>query len=96
MNDWHISDHRPITLELEVNANIDMLGLLKRAVDLNYINNDTDIEIHQFKGSYDYEAIAADLLSRKDATENDIRNKLHNNDLLRALDTLDLHMKSVH
>ena len=95
-NDWHLSDHRPITLVLEVDASIDTSKLLKRAIDLNCTNNDSCNGIQQFKGSYDYDAIERGLLHRKDEIENSIGTKLHNNDVLGAIDVLDEHVKSVH
>ena len=55
-NDWHISDHRPIKLQLEIECGIDIGGLIKRANDLNS-TNDSVTEIRRFKGKYDMKKI---------------------------------------
>ena len=41
INDWHVSDHRPIALEVEIEAESDMGCLLKRAIDLNSTTTDS-------------------------------------------------------
>ena len=52
MTDTVVTDHKPISLEVQVFSTINL-----SAVDLNYI---------QLKGGYDYVAIKEDLLTCKD------------------------------
>ena len=47
--DWHFSDHRPILLEIEANAEVDLPFLLSRAQDLNRTNNETNVPFHNLE-----------------------------------------------
>ena len=95
-DNWHISDHRPISLEIEIEVSIDTGGLVKRADDLNWTNNQSTIEVQQFKGTYDVEAIKNDLLTRKDELEKSVEHFIEDNDVQGAIDTFDEHIKKVH
>lgn len=96
LNNWHISDHRPIALSLKIDTSPDLYSTLKRAVELNYESKPTAFEIQQLKGNYDYVAISNSLVNTKNIIENDINVKLSNNNIFGALDVLDEHIKSAH
>jgi hypothetical protein len=95
-NDWHISDHRPIKLQLEIECGIDIGGLIKRANDLNCTNNDSITEIQQFKGKYDVNKIEQELIRRKAELESSIERMVENADIQGAIDSFDEHIKEVH
>ena len=95
-DDWHISDHRPIQLKLEIEYGIDTIGLLKRASDLNYSNNEVICEVQQFKGRYDLETIGEELVMKKEAFENSVEEMLGNCNVHGAIDNLDEHIKTAH
>ena len=96
VNDWHISDHRPISLEIETECKTDLGWLLKRANDLNSSSSDSVNEVHQFRGNFDYEAMELELLQQQDRIERAIEIKLQNDDVQGAIDTLDVCLKDVH
>ena len=95
-NDWHISDHRPIKLQVEIETGIDIGGLIKRANDLNCSNNESVIEVQQFKGTYDATAIGRDLLQSKEELERSMNSTIEDNDIQGAIDIFDEHIKKVH
>ena len=94
--DWHISDHRPIKLQLEIETGIDIGGLIKRANDLNCSNNESVIEVQQFKGTYDVTAIGKELLESKEDFERSINMTIEDNNIQGAIDIFDEHIKKVH
>ena len=96
VNDWHLSDHRPISLEINAECKIDIGGLLKRAIDLNSSSSDSANEVRQFRGNYDYDAMELELRQKQDKIERAIESKLQINDVQGAIDTLDVCLKDVH
>ena len=55
-DDWHLADHRPVAVHLQLPHNINMYNLYSRAKDLNEekINPNT---MARFNGKYNYEVI---------------------------------------
>ena len=96
VDDWHISDHRPISLEVEVECKIDLGWLLKRAIDLNSTASDSVSEVRQFRGNFDYDGMELELLQQQDKIERAIEIKLQKNDVQGAIDTLDECLKDAH
>ena len=96
-NDWHLSDHRPINLLVEINVNTNISELIKRAVDLNYVHSNTsENEIFRMRGTFNYDMITNRMTQRKGIIENDINQKLVESDIPGAIDLLDEHVKSAH
>ena len=93
---WHISDHRPLALEIVIETGIDVGGLIKRADDLNRSNNHSTIEIQQFKGVYDVTAIEAEVITEKVELEESVSQLIENDDIQGAIDTFDEQIKKVH
>ena len=96
LNDWHLSDHRPISLLIGIDTKPDLSGLVKRAYDLNFEHSPTSDEIKQLKGNYDYDAIQDYLLQHRAVIENNVNCKLVNDDTVGAIEILDEHIKSAH
>ena len=96
-NDWHLSDHRPITLAVEITVDPSISELLKRAVDLNYEHCTTsEVEFAKLRGTFDYDKITNNIIQKRDNIESDINRKLNEDDLPGAIDLLDEHIKSAH
>ena len=93
-NDWHISDHAPISLHIELSSSVDLTGLLMRSSDLNYMSCDMKHEVKQFKGAYDNENIERELMLRKDIICRD--EKLQEGDLDGGITILNTHINAVH
>ena len=96
MEDWHISDHRPIRLLAEVEVNPDLSGLVKRATDLNFEYSPTHDEIKQLRGNYDFDAVQDDLLQHRYEIESSVNTRLMNDNIVGAIDILDEHIKAAH
>ena len=94
--DFHISDHRPIALVVEIGMEPGLTGIYKRAIDLNYEYNPVDVDICKFRGNYDHDEIQKNLVDRKHVIETCVYEKLHNDDINGAIDLLDEHLKSAH
>ena len=94
--DFHISDHRPIALVVEIGMEPGLTGIYKRAIDLNYEYNPVDVDICKFRGNYDYDEIQKNSIDRKHVIETCVYEKLHNDDINGAIDLLDEHLKSAH
>ena len=52
---WHLSDHRPLCLEIKANEAINCHGLLRRAQDLNYEFDPQLNKPTRYLASYDAE-----------------------------------------
>ena len=94
--DWHLSDHKPISLEIQPPADVDLSGLLRRACDLNYVPNDMSSEIKQFKRNYDHEKIRDDLVARKERVTACVNDALQNESIDAAIEILDETLKDIH
>ena len=95
-NDWHISDHAPISLQIELSSSVDLTGLLMRSSDLNYMPCDMKHEVKQFKGACDNENIERELMLRKDILCKEIDEKLQEGDLDGGITILNTHINAVH
>ena len=93
---WHLSDHRPIVLEIEVSSNIDISRLLSRAQDLNLSNNDICRPITQFRGHYDYTMLERILLSKSTEIEESLSEYLATQDIDNAMKTIDHYLMAAH
>ena len=94
--DWHLSDHRPVVLEIEVSTDIDISRLLSRAQDLNLSNNDICRPITQFRGQYDYSLLKTILLSKKIEIEENVSAYLATEDVDNAMKTIDHYLIAAH
>ena len=94
-NDWHLSDHRPITLVLELNMNSSVSGLLERALDLNYEHTVKE-NVYQMRGAYNFDTIKNNLMNVKEIVENNVDERIHEGDIVGAIELLEEHIKSAH
>ena len=58
VDDWHVSDHRPINLHVTLDCSIDLTSIMVRAQDLNYDDlNTNNVIISQFTRNHNFTAI---------------------------------------
>ena len=95
-HDWHLSDHKPIMLHLRIPCEINLSGLLARALDLNHVPNDIYNEITQLKGNFNYDQINKDLINSKDELSTLMNTELENYRIDTSLDILELKLKEIH
>ena len=89
LNDWHISNHRPLSLELILVFDIVEYSLLVRAQDLNLITGE-NVAIVQIKRKYNYSLINEVLLEKQNLILSKVENSLFsNNDVNSACEILD-------
>ena len=87
-HDLHLSDHRPIFLEIDVMPEIDLSSIFKRAQDLNLTNNDNSSKIVQLRGNYNYHFVNISLENMKPEIEENILFFINNNDIEGAVNLL--------
>ena len=93
-DNWHLADHKPITLKLSLPIYIDSVTLYRRAVELNHDIEHTAKQIPRHNKVYNYCIIENFLLAHYDEINGSISRHLENNDIENALIDLDkvLHM----
>ena len=94
-NDWHLSDHRPITLVLELNMNSCVSSLLQRAFDLNYEHTVKE-NVCQMRGTYNFDMVRDNLMNIKEIMENKIEERIQEGDVVGAVELLEDCIKSAH
>ena len=95
-HDWHLSDHRMIILELNVDTDTNSTFLLARAMDLNKTNHDMNPTLTQFRSTYDYSIIKNNFIRMKTDCESNIQSHLENMNVNAAVITLDNTIKRAH
>lgn len=95
-DNWHASDHRPISVQLNINCEIDYHTLLKRSKDLNFTHNSSNSNVKRLNGNYDYQLINDRLISNQINVNRDVFNNLNNNDIENAIYTLENHISDAH
>ena len=95
-HDWHLSDHKPIALHVQLPTDVNLVGLLTRSIDLNYSFNDSSTEIVQFKGNYNYDKINDNLIQCKQTLTTSVNVELQRNNVEAAVDILDAKLAEIH
>ena len=95
-DNWHLSDHRPICLEISASRMINSSFLLRRAKELNYEFNPHRTLITRHLGSYDFNLFNTYLHENENTIHEEILSELHNCNINRALIKLNLHMHAAH
>ena len=54
-NNWQISDHRPISIEIRIDSTTSIDILLARAENLNFVFDENSTEIKRFNKRYDFQ-----------------------------------------
>ena len=95
-DNWHISDHRPVSATIKMNYVIPSEALLVRAQDLNLETYDTSSKVERFNKNYNYQLMEEKLIEIKDDIHNDIGNSIERNDIKEAIEKLDNYLRDLH
>ena len=93
---WHISDHRPIALEISFNVDIRCDIILARAQDLNHDNSEDTISIKRFRKEYHLSIMNDYMTENKDQIERDITEAVEQNDIDSAVEIFNMHIAKIH
>ena len=63
---WHVSDHRPTSLQLRLSCTTPSYAILARAEDMNYEYSSTQVKIQKHNKSYNSETINEYINNNKD------------------------------
>ena len=95
-NNWHLSDHKPISIDLLVPNIISSSFLYKRSKQLNYEFDPNHTEVFRHMGSYDDTKITNYLGSNKVIIENEILTELDKCNIDKAVIKLNSHLNQAH
>ena len=93
---WHMSDHRPITLRINIDTIIRTDVLLTIANDLNYEDSSEGVNIKRFNKEYNLDIINDYITENRDIIERDITEAIEGNDIDLAVENFNLHMENMH
>ena len=88
-DNWHLSDHRPLLLEINVQTTINCSFLLKRAIDLNYEYDPYHILPKRYLAQYDNTIFKRILEEKFITAENNIRSNLIQKDIENTFQDID-------
>ena len=95
-NNWQISDHRPISIEIRIDTTTSIDILLARAENLNFVFDENSTEIKRFNKRYDFQVFKNRLIQNQEAIENDVLEAIQNNNYALAFARLDTHLEDIH
>ena len=93
---WHLSDHLPVTVSIKTNEAINAMGILRRARDLNYEFDPNSTIIKRYSNVYNYNIMEDYFVQNKLAIEHDVLRDIDNNNIQRAITTLDGYIENAH
>lgn len=94
-NDWHLSDHRPVTCELNLPRTTNANNIFLRALELNVERLEKN-NISRLSSRYDYDVVGQYMHQHQTATERNVTTALHNNDPETAITLLDTLIHNAH
>ena len=78
---WHMSDHKPIALNVEIDTTVTCEAILCRAENLNYdVNTEKSNLIRNNKG-YNYDQLEEYIIQSKNKIDTNVTNKLLENNV---------------
>lgn len=90
-DDWHLSDHRSILLEINARRMFNSSCLLKRAKELNYEFNPNRPVIVRHLGAYNLDLLA-EYLRDNERMQEDVLDELSNCNITNAVIKFDCHL----
>ena len=93
---WHLSDHRPVYLKLDVRQAICTTSLLNRAKELNYEYDPNEFVIKRYTKQYNFRNMQDYFEQNSLKIENDIVDKIDSCDIESAIETLNMHISDAH
>ena len=94
-NDWHLSDHRPVTCTLDIPRTTNANNIFLRALELNTDRMDNN-KITRLSSKYNYDLVCNYMQEHQLVTEQTITTALHNNDPEAAMSVLDTFINDAH
>lgn len=76
--DWHLSDHRPLYVDICSDENINSRILLRRATDLNYEFDPQSVQLTRYMGHYDLKRFENHILNNQRPQNLLRKNRLEN------------------
>ena len=95
-DNWHSSDHMPISTDIASSRIVNCAHLLKRAKELNYEFNPRHSPIVRHTGRYDIELMKNHLIANQQSIENEVFQELRKCDINSAILKLDKHLHNAH
>ena len=92
---WHMSDHRPVTVQINTDCEIRTDVLLMRAANLNEVSNEA-INVKRFNKEYNLSKIDNYIIENKEVIEREIMVAIEQNDTDLAVERFNSHMESMH
>ena len=93
---WHLSDHRPICVEIKATEAINSYSLLRRAKDLNYEFDPLHTKPTRYLSNYDAEIFQDYLKENHTRIEKIVLKELEKEDINGAIINLEDHLKKAY
>ena len=94
--DWHISDHKPTSLEIHVDSTISSTTILARAENMNYEYSPQQIKIQRYNKNYNFESINDYIQRNKEKLCENVSTFLQENNIEPAVDVINNFVKDMH
>ena len=91
-DDWHLSDHRSVSVEINANRMFNSVFLLKRAKELNYEFDPHRAKIVRHLGTYDMKALTNYLTENDTRLQGDVLSEINRLDINKAVIKLNNHL----
>ena len=92
-DNWHLSDHRPIVVEIHAARMYNSGFLLKRARELNYEFDPNRPTIVRYLGSYDLDVLTNHLRENEEQIQGDVLAEMSMCNINNAVIKLDTHLR---
>ena len=95
-DNWHMSDHKPISLEITCSRVVNCGFLYKRANELNYEYDPHRVIVSRHLGKYDLNKLSNYIQENEYIIHNDILKEIEQCNINRAVTKFNHHMQSAH
>ena len=95
-DNWHLSDHKPISVELIASRKVNSAFLLKRSKELNYEFNPNRATIVRHLSTYNIDVFTNYLRENDELIQNDVIGEISNENINGAIIKLDIHLHEAH
>ena len=94
-NDWHLSDHRPVTVTLSLTQTTNANHIYLRALDMNTERLEKN-NVPRLTSRYNYNVVEQYMNEQQSITEQHVTDALQNNDPEAAIELLDGLIQDAH
>ena len=95
-DNWHLSDHRAISVELSAYRMVNSAFLLKRSKELNYEFQPNRSTIVRHLGTYDIDVFTNYLRENDSIIQNEVLGEISKSDIHNAIRKFDIHLHEAH